>query len=90
MEFLSNHIGEKYEGIVTGLTETGMFVEVKEIRCDGFLRFSECKYDYYHLDRNHGRVLGDYTGNIYCIGDPINVIIKNCNIERRLVDFTFV
>ena len=90
VDFLKDHIGEKHEGIVTGITDIGMFIEVKSIRCDGFLRFSEYKYDYLTADKVHGKVVGSYTGNTYCIGDSINVKIKNCNVERRLVDFTFV
>ena len=45
---------------------------------------------YISADKVHGKVVGSYTGNTYSIGDFINVVIKHCNVERRLVDFTFV
>lgn len=88
--FLQKHKGEKYEGVITGITDIGMYVEIKKIKCDGFLRFAECKHGNFFFNKTYLKAIEQYTGTTYCIGNNIDVIIKNCNIEKWLVDFTFV
>lgn len=88
--FLQEHKGEKYEGVITGMTDIGMYVEIKKIKCDGFLRFSEYKHGNFLFNKTYFKAVEQYTGTTYCIGNNIDIIIKNCNIEKGLVDFTFV
>jgi len=89
-EMLKNHIGEKCVGTVSGLAEFGIFVELNEYKCDGLIRFAEYKDDYFVLDRVNSRVFGKYTGNTYEVGDLLNVVIKDCDVEKRLIDLMFV
>ena len=91
VEFVkNNYLGQRLIGIITGVAEWGIFVELTDSKCEGLIRFSEYKYDTFILDRSRIKVVGRYTGNRYCIGDQIDVIVKKCNVENRTVDLSFV
>lgn len=91
VEMLKNRIGnnEYFSGTISGLTDFGMFVELNDYKCDGLIRFDDYKRDYFVLDRINSKIFDKYTGNIFEIGDQINVVIKNCDVENRLIDLDF-
>jgi ribonuclease R len=90
VEFMKNAAVRPYEGIVTGVTEFGIFIEMIETRCEGMVRMSDMDDDYYELDADNYRVMGRHTGKIISFGDKVMVTVKDTNLAKRSIDLEFV
>jgi ribonuclease R len=90
VEFMKNAERRPFEGIVTGVTEFGIFVEMIETRCEGMVRMSDMDDDYYELDADNYRVIGRHTGRIISFGDKVMVQVKDTNLAKRSIDLEFV
>lgn len=86
-EYMSRYIGSIREGVITGLTERGIFVRENETLAEGMLHLRDLKDDYYMLDDTSFRIVGAKRKKTYTIGDPIRIKIKNVDLERRLIDY---
>lgn len=78
--------GKVYEGIVSGVTEFGIYVELIETKCEGMVRMTDLNDDYYELDAENYRVIGQKTKRIINFGDKINVRVKDTNLAKRIID----
>ncbi|MBI1998928.1 MAG: ribonuclease R [Parcubacteria group bacterium] len=87
-EYMSRYIGSIREGVITGLTERGIFVSENETLAEGMLHLRDLKDDYYVLDDTSFRIVGSKRKKTYTIGDPIRIKIKNVDLERRLIDYS--
>ncbi|PWJ36035.1 ribonuclease R [Sediminitomix flava] len=87
VEFMSEFLGEEMEGVVSGITEWGMYVELKETRCEGMIRLTSIEDDMYIYDDETKEVVGQRYHNRYRIGDEVKVLVKTTNIEKRTIDF---
>lgn len=87
MEFLSNKVGETYEGMISGITSFGFFVELNHYLIEGLVHVSELKDDHYEFDKDNYTLTGERTGTTYRLGDPIKVTIKNVSVDERKADF---
>lgn len=90
VEFMRNAEERDFEGIVTGVTEFGIFVEMIETRCEGLVRMSDMDDDYYELDAENYRIFGRHSGKIIAFGDKVTVRVKATNLEKRTIDLEFV
>lgn len=90
VEFMQSHEGEFFDGMVSGVTEFGLFVEMKGTASEGMVRLSDLKDDYYHLDAPNFRLVGERTGRIINFGDTVRVKVKEANLSRRLIDLELV
>ncbi|GAA0462797.1 ribonuclease R [Alkalibacillus silvisoli] len=88
-EFMSDKIGEEYDGIVNSVTNFGLFVELPNT-VEGLVHVSYLTDDYYHYDENNQAMIGERTANMFRIGDEIKVRVIGTNIEERVVDFEVV
>ncbi|WP_167262329.1 ribonuclease R [Alkalibacillus almallahensis] len=88
-EFMSDKIGEEYDGIVNSVTNFGLFVELPNT-IEGLVHVSHLTDDYYNFDQQHQVMIGERTGNIFRIGDELKVRVIGTNIEERVVDFEIV
>ncbi|MDQ0352507.1 ribonuclease R [Alkalibacillus filiformis] len=88
-EFMSDKIGEEFEGIINSVTNFGMFVELPNT-VEGLVHVSYLTDDYYHYHENAQAMIGERTGNIFRIGEEIKVRVIGTNIEERVVDFEVV
>jgi ribonuclease R len=77
-----------YEGIITGVTDFGVFVEIIETKCEGMARLADMTDDFYEFDEKNFRVIGRRRKNIIRLGDKVNVRIKKTDIDRRLIDLS--
>ena len=75
-----------YEGIITGVTDFGIFVEIIETKCEGMLRLSDMKDDFYEYDEKSYRVIGRRRKKIYRLGDKVMVRVKKTDVDRRMID----
>lgn len=75
-----------WDGIITGVTEFGIFVEITETASEGLVRMNDLNDDYYELDKENYRLVGKRTGRFYTFGDAVKVKVKETNISRRSMD----
>lgn len=89
VEFMSLAENKVFDGIITGVTDFGIFVEIVETKCEGMARLADMKDDFYEYDEKNYRVIGRRRKNIYRLGDKVKVRIKKTDIDRRMIDLTF-
>ncbi|MFT2009670.1 ribonuclease R [Pontibacter sp. 13R65] len=90
VEFMKDTIGNQYKGIVSGVTEWGIFVEIEENKCEGMVRLSDMNDDYYDLDANNYRIIGRQSKRIISFGDEVLVEVKSANLNDRTIDLELI
>lgn len=88
-EFMSDKVGEEFEGIISSVTNFGMFVELDNT-VEGLIRLSDLTDDYYHYHEMQHALIGERTSKIYRIGDEVKVRIARVNIDDHTIDFEMV
>lgn len=88
-EYMVDKIGEEYDGIISSVTNFGMFVELPNT-IEGLVHVSYMTDDYYRYDERHFAMIGERTGHVYRIGDEITVRVVNVNKDERSIDFEIV
>jgi ribonuclease R len=83
LELLKGHIGEEFEGVVTGITNFGIFVQIREYLIDGLIRYEDLMDDWWSVDERAGKVTGQRTGTKIGIGDVATVVIVSVDEARR-------
>lgn len=89
VEFMSMAQDKPYRGIITGVTDFGIFVEIIETKCEGMARLADMNDDYYEFDERNFRVIGRRRKKVYRLGDEVVVRIKKTDVDRRMIDLTF-
>jgi ribonuclease R len=90
VEFMSLQEDKPYDGLITGVTDFGIFVEIIETKCEGMVRLADMKDDFYEYDERNYRVVGRRRKKVYRLGDEVTVRVKKTDIDRRLMDLVFV
>ncbi len=90
VEYLSGFKGEEFEGIISGVTEWGIYVEIIENKCEGMVRIRDIKGDNYNFFPEKKIVVGQRSKNTYSMGQKVWIRIKNTNLAKRNIDFEFV
>ena len=85
-EYMTNFINQKFEAVITGITEWGIYAEIIETKCEGLIRTSSMKDDYYNFDDQKIRIVGKRSKKIYQLGQSINIIVVNTDINKRNID----
>lgn len=88
-EFMSYHIGEEFEGMISSVTQFGFFVEL-ENTIDGLVHMNELKDDYYHYDEKNLMLVGEMTGKTYKLSDKVKVRVISCDKKEGTIDFELV
>lgn len=89
VEFMSLAEQKDYEGIVAGVTEWGVFVEITETKCEGMIRVQDMDDDYYEFDQRNMRLVGSKNKKMITLGDKVVVRVVNTDIDRRTIDLEF-
>ncbi|MFT5337411.1 MAG: ribonuclease R [Sphingobacteriales bacterium] len=87
VSYLSQHIGEVFDGVISGVTNWGLFVEIIENRCEGLLAMEKLDDDRYTLDDLGHKLVGQNHGHEYKLGDPIRIQVEKASMELKQVDF---
>lgn len=87
VEFLAPRVGDVFDGVISGVTERGIFVELNESRADGMVRIANLGNDYFTYDEKRYRMVGERTKKEYRLGDPVKVRLIAARIEVRELDF---
>lgn len=90
VEYMSEHIGEEFDGIVSGVSEWGVYVEEVETKSDGMVRLKDMTGDFYELNEKLYAVVGKKTGKKYSLGDKVRVKLMNADLDRKTLDFAFI
>ncbi len=86
-EYLQDKIGQVFDGLVSGVSKWGVYVELKGNKCEGMVRYEDLPGDYYFLDEDNFRVIGEDTGKVIQLGDEVKVRIKAVDLFKRQMDF---
>ncbi len=89
VEFMSMAENKVYRGIISGVTEFGIFIEIIETKCEGMVRLADLKDDFYEFEEKNYRVIGRRRKKIYRLGDEVSVRVKKTDVDRRLIDLVF-
>ena len=87
VEFMSERLGEEYDGVISGITEWGLYVEINENKCEGLVPIRDLEDDYYEFDEKNYCLMGRRKHRIYRLGDPIRIKVARANLERKQLDF---
>lgn len=89
-EFLENNIGVEFNGLISGVTEWGMYVEIIENKCEGMIRLRDISDDFYVLDEKNYCIIGQRKKKKYQLGDEVKILVKKVDLGKRQIDFTLV
>lgn len=90
VEFLQDKIGETFEGLISGVTEWGLYVEIIENKCEGMIRLRDLDDDFYEFDDTNYCVIGTRTKRKYTMGDSVKVQVLRCDLLRKQIDFRMI
>ncbi len=90
IEYMVDKVGQEFDGVVSGLTEWGMYVEIKPEMIEGMVALREMKSDFFDFDEDNYRIVGKRTKKIYRLGDQVRIRVKSANLEQRLLDYELV
>ena len=90
VKFLKNKIGDCFEGVVSGVTEWGLYVEIIENKCEGLVKASSIKDDHYIYDEKKYALIGYRTKVSYQLGQKVKIKIQRADLERKQMDFILV
>jgi len=89
VEFMKDKVGETFAGIISGVTEWGIYVEIVENKCEGMVRNRDIKGDNFFFDEDNYRYVGRNTGKIYALGDSVNIIVVSADLIKKQLNFEF-
>ena len=89
-EYLKDNVGETYTGIISGVTEWGMYVELNENKCEGMIRLRDLTDDFYVLDQKNYCIIGQRKKKVYQLGDEVSIKVKSVDLGKRQIDFTLI
>jgi ribonuclease R/exosome complex exonuclease DIS3/RRP44 len=90
VKYMEKHKDQKFEGVISGVTEWGIYVEIIENKCEGMCRIRELKDDYYIYDEKQYALVGQSTKKLYQLGEHVLIKVKHTDLERKHLDFTLL
>ena len=90
VEYLMNSIGKTFEGVITGVTDWGIYVQESTTLADGMVRLASINSDYFEHEASKFRIKGQKTGKVYQLGDAVTVKLTRADKDERQLDFELV
>ena len=90
VKFMQRYVGDTFLGVVSGVTDWGVFVELQENKCEGMVRIRDFKDDVYYFDQAQYALVGHRTQNQIQLGDKVKVMIKSADLDKRQIDLSFI
>ena len=87
VKYMSDKVGYSYDGVVSGINERGLFVEIKNNKCEGFVRMKDIPNDFFDYNRKTNTVIGQNTLEEYSLGDDVRIEVIKTNVEKKHIDF---
>jgi ribonuclease R len=89
-EYMQDHIGEEYDGVISGVTPFGIFVQVKETLSEGLIHISKLGDEFFSLDEKNYAVVGEKSGKKFHLGDEVRVKIESIDVDQKKIDMSLV
>ena len=86
-EYLLDKVGQEFNGLISGVSKWGLFVELDETKCEGMVSLKYMNDDFYYLDEDNYRVIGQRYGKEYKLGDPVRIRVKKVDLGKKQMDF---
>jgi ribonuclease R len=90
IKYMQDHKDEEFLGVISGVTEWGIYVEIVSNKCEGMCRIREIKDDYYTFDEKQYALVGEISKSLLQLGDEVYVKVKNADLVKKQLDFTFI
>ena len=90
VEFMSDKTGQEFEGVISGITEWGIYVEIIENQCEGMIHIRELADDFYEYDEENYRIKGRSTGKVFTLGDKVNIEVVKADLQKKQLDYRLV
>ncbi len=90
IKFMQDHKDQEFTGVISGVTEWGIYVEIIENKCEGMVRIRDIKDDYYTFDEREYAIIGERTHKKYQLGDTVRVMVKSTDLVKRHLDFSLL
>jgi ribonuclease R len=90
VEFMSERTGQVFKGVISGVTEWGIYVEIIENQCEGMVSVRDLTDDFYEYDEENYCLRGRSTGNLYTLGDRVDVEVVKADLQKKQLDYRFV
>lgn len=90
IEYMIDKVGQEFDGVISGLTEWGMYVEIKPEMIEGMVALREIHSDFYEFDEDNYRIVGKRTKKVFRLGDQVRIRVKSANLEQRLLDYELI
>ena len=90
VEFMQDKVGKEFDGVVSGLTDWGIYVEIVENKCEGMVSIKSIADDFYEFDEEEYKIVGRESGRQFEIGDPVKIEVTHANLSRRQLDYKLV
>ncbi|GHC44278.1 ribonuclease R [Ulvibacter litoralis] len=90
VKYMQDHQKEEFVGVISGVTEWGIYVEIMSNKCEGMVRLQDLRDDHYTFDKDQYAVVGQKSGNTYVLGDEVYVKVKNADLVKKHLDFTML
>jgi ribonuclease R len=90
VEYMSDKTGKEFEGVISGVTEWGIYVEIIENQCEGMIHIRELVDDFYEYDEDNYCIKGRSTGKVYTLGDRVNIEVVKADLQKKQLDFRLV
>lgn len=89
VEFMKDKIGQTFDGVISGVTEWGIYVEIIENRCEGMIRSRDLKGDQFAFDEENYRYVGRNTKKIYALGDTVKIMVMDADLMKKQLNYAF-
>jgi len=86
-QYMEDKVGEQYEGVITGVTNFGVFVQLPELQIDGLVHVTSLQNDYYRFEASSQSLIGDRSGTQYRLGDRLTIVVSRVDLESKRIDF---
>ena len=90
VKYMQDHKDEVFDGVITGTTEWGIYVEISSNKCEGMVRIRDIKSDFYVFDDKQHAIIGQSSKKMYQLGDEVKIQVKKADLERKHLDFNLV
>ena len=90
VEYMSKRLGSSFAGVISGITEWGLYVEEKETKCEGLVRVRDMNDDFYIFNEKKFELVGQKKKKRYRLGDRVKIKVKGVDLERKTIDYVLV
>jgi ribonuclease R len=90
VEFMAGHLGQVYDGVISGIAEWGIYVELNENKCEGMIPIRDLVDDYYVFDEKNYCLTGRRYNKKYQLGDALTVKVARANLDKKQLDFQII